>query len=165
MPQVVGWYSSPDGIEEPGTLFRAFFAAEVHSSGSIGMHEIQLRRPWHRMSEMDRPPLVVDVPDSSAASDCSVTAGDQVMYQRGFNSPTGLTGEDMIGLCIGAWQGRLVSVQVNGTLFAPANAPLVLDLSKILLGFNKIEITLVSDSGELPRIIGDVVLRIQQKTS
>ncbi|MDA9934906.1 hypothetical protein N9B88_03975 [Rubripirellula sp.] len=129
------------------------------------MHEIRLRRPWDRLSKMDWQSVVVDIPDSSVLVDSRVVAGDQVHYQRGFNSPTGLAEADKVGLRISAWQGQLVSVQINETLFSPANAPLVLDLSGILLGFNKIEITLMSKSGELPRITGDIVLRIQEESN
>ena len=125
------------------------------------MHEIHLRRPWDRMSKLDPQSVVVDIPDSSFLIESQVHAGDEVRYQRGFNSPTGLTECDHVGLCIGAWQGELVSVKINDTQFSPATAPLVLDLSGVLLGFNKIEITLMSMSGELPRITGDVVLQIQ----
>ena len=129
------------------------------------MHEIRLRRPWDRVSKMDRQSVVVDIPDSSVLIDSRVVAGDQVRYQRGFNSPTGLSEADKVWLCISAWQGQLVSVQINETLFSPAKAPLVLDLSGILSGFNKIEITLTSRSGELPRITGDIVLRIQEESN
>ena len=114
---------------------------------------------------MDPQSVVVDIPDSSVLIDSQVDAGDQVRYQRGFNSPTGLTEADKVGLCISAWQGQLVSVQINETLFSPANAPLMIDLSRILLGFNKVEITLTSKSGELPRITGDIVLQIQEETA
>ena len=132
----------------------------------MGMHEIRLRRPWNRVSSMDQQPVVVGLPDSLDATDLLMNADHQVRYQRGFNSPTGLTEADAIELCISAWQGRLLSVQVNETRFEPAKAlPLVLDLSDILLGFNKVEITLMSESGELPRITGDVVLRIQEHRS
>ena len=125
------------------------------------MHEIHLRRPWDRMSKLDPQSVVVDIPDSSFLIESQVHAGDEVRYQRRFNSPTGLTECDQVGLCICAWQGELVSVKINDTQFSPATAPLVLDLSGVLLGFNKIEITLMSMSGELPRITGDVVLQIQ----
>ena len=126
------------------------------------MHEIRLRRPWDRTVDLEQPPVVVDVPDAIPLTATSISAGDQVRYQRGFNSPSGLAGADAICLCVGAWQGKLESVQVNGTVFSPAHAPLVVDLSKILEGFNRIEITLTSESGEVPCLTGDVVLRIQE---
>ncbi len=128
------------------------------------MHEIQLRRPWSRISKMDQQPVVVDVPDSTVMIESRVLSGDQVRYQRGFNSPTGLSAADKVGLFISGWQGQLVSVQINETVFSPGDAPVVLDLSRILMGFNNIEIRLMSKSGELPRITGDVVLQIQEES-
>jgi hypothetical protein len=133
---------------------------ELFSAGSFRMHEIHLRRPWNRFSGLDLQPVVVDVPDVSPRTGSSKAAGDRVSYQRGFNSPTGLSGTDMICLCISEWLGKLESVRVNDTLFSHAVAPLVVDLSKILLGFNQIEIILTSDSAVMPRLTGKVVLRI-----
>jgi hypothetical protein len=126
------------------------------------MHVIHLRRPWERLSKTERQPVVVDVPDVSDLNGTTMSSGDLVKYRRGFNAPTGLTAGETMGLYIGAWQGRLVSVQINETLAAAANAPLVLDLSNSLAGFNKIEIVLMSEFGELPRITGDVLLQIRE---
>jgi hypothetical protein len=126
------------------------------------MHEIQLRRPWKRFSGSDQQPLVVDVPDAEHRPEPSIAAHDRVSYQRGFNSPTGLKGTEAIGLCISAWQGKLESVRVNDTLFSPALAPLKVDLSRILRGFNQIEIILTTEFTEVPRLTGRVVLRIQE---
>ena len=132
-------------------------------SDSLRSHEIRLRRPWNRTSNRDLQSVVVHVPDSLDQTDASTVAGDQVRYQRGFNAPTGLTEAETIELCIDAWQGRLVSVQVNGCLFSATDAPLVIDLSNVIEGFNRIEVTIMSESGELPRIHGEVVLRIQEE--
>lgn len=126
------------------------------------MHEIQLRRPWNRFSGLDWQSVVVDVPDVSPRTESSIGAGDRVSYQRGFNTPTGLSGTETICLCISEWQGKLESVRVNETLFSPASPPLVVNLAKILLGFNQIEIILNSESALEPRLTGNVVLRIQE---
>ena len=105
------------------------------------MHEIQLRRPWDRFSGLDWQLVVVDVPDVSLRTESSIGCrrSGELSTRLQFTHRFEWDRDDLF-VHFGEWQGKLESVRVNETLFSPASAPLVVNLAKILLGFNQIEI-------------------------
>ena len=85
-----------------------------------------------------------------------------MVYQRNFNSPTGLTVANTVQLKISEWSGILQTVHVNEVSFSSPVAPWEIDISKFLQGHNRIEVKLVSATGEVPCLTGSVVLMIQE---
>ncbi len=126
------------------------------------MHKIRLGRPWTRIAGSERDGLRVDVPDMHPLSDSFISPGDAVVYQRNFNSPSGLTVANTVHLKISEWSGILQTLHVNEVAFSPPVAPWVIDISRCLQSHNRIEVKLVSATGEVPCLTGEVMLMIQE---
>jgi hypothetical protein len=101
-----------------------------------------------------------DVPDSDQAA-----GGQQFIYQRSFNRPTGLGGPSSVFLTVSDWRGCLQAVKLNqqelvGT--ATATAPLRIDITSLLELTNKIEIQLRVTNEQVPLLCGEVHLEIEE---
>ena len=158
-------YSTSVGREHGARngCFGLFFYPGVYSrAGNGSMHKIRLKRPWQRIAGPEREVLKVDVPDLEPVLASFISQGDVVVYQRNFNSPTGLTVANTVQLKISEWSGILQTVHVNEVSFSSPVAPWEIDISKFLQGHNRIEVKLVSATGEVPCLTGDVVLMIQE---
>jgi len=126
------------------------------------MHEIRLRKPWTRTSDTEPESVVVDVPDETPLSGFPEGSEACVVYQRGFNLPSGLTGTETVELIIRAWHGDLKSVSINGINFPITESPLVVDLANVMQRFNRIEITINAGLSQEPRLTGEVLLEIKE---
>lgn len=119
------------------------------------MHLMRLRSPWQKnvgVAAFER----VELPDQGD----EVTK--QATYRRRFNRPTGLEPDQSVWLIIHKWSGSLESVSVNGQLVPPDESgdETRFEITSMLQLHNELELILMANNGEPPRLIGPVELGI-----
>ncbi len=150
------------------------------------MHTIRLRKPWSKsgagvggrcrvdVPDLDSPDL--DRPERAGGEHAKPASGSEpglaslecgepaeVVYQRKFNRPTGLTDSSRVWLKISGWSGSLAEVQINGQRLTAGARPWRADVTAAIGLHNQLEIRLAANESGLPRLTGEVTLAIEQE--
>ncbi|TWU59487.1 hypothetical protein Poly51_22750 [Rubripirellula tenax] len=132
------------------------------------MHVIRLRRPWRKLGP-DGIELRVDVPEHpyESLSPSSAPLGQATLYERSFNSPSGIDADTKVLLRIESWEGRLTTVTVNDQIIATnvERPGIDIDVLPVLRPNNRLIITLESANESEPRLSGGVSLLISAEPS
>lgn len=121
------------------------------------MHVMRLRSPWQKLNHRTQTMERVALPDASDDGD------DHAVYRRRFNQPTGLKPDDVVWMVVQQWSGAIESITINGTVVPPTETQpqCKLDITSALERHNEIEIALVAEGENPPRLIGPVELWIE----
>ncbi|WP_437187759.1 hypothetical protein SH668x_001167 [Planctomicrobium sp. SH668] len=121
-------------------------------------HRIRLQGPWQIHppgASPEVPPLTLTLPQAWSAI-FGETAGTAV-FRRKFNTPTNLTSEQQVFICIPPHAGRIEFCQLNGIRLT-ANSPLEnrFNATTAIGGFNSLEIAIECDPAECPPEAGGI---------
>jgi hypothetical protein len=123
------------------------------------MHTIRLRRPWDKTEIGCEESVRVDVPEPIVQSE---PAGPAYQYLRRFNLPTGLDDASTVRLQVSGWSGELDAFELNGVALPIDSQQTDIDVTKLLMRQNKIEIRLSSTDQALAALSGEVALLIEE---
>ncbi len=127
------------------------------------MHVIRLRGPWSKTIAGST--VAIDVPEptpSPVLATSALSAGSLAIYERRFNRPTGLQAATRVLLGLSHWSGTVIRLEVNGQLFTLSDPPVEIDITDALLHHNRISISLEPLLAQMPRLDGDVTLKIYE---
>ena len=135
------------------------------------MHTIRLRGPWEKRATTDGSWRRVRVPETGMETEVATDEmpKTEVTYRRRFNLPSGLGPKTSVFLEIARQTGHLVEVRINQVQLASESRQNLdaattdvtrYDVRDKLSAHNLVEIELVSETADRPRLSGDVRLLI-----